>query len=96
KAVADFENDRQRAIKKYQEAKRALAEMYANLCHEESEMKTVRTEWMAAGGIEPFTGEVREVKNFETDYRVAIDYFEKELYALGHDVVAIKVGRQTF
>lgn len=95
-AVADFENDRQRAIKKYIEEKKKLAEMYANLCHEESEMKTIRANWMATGDISAFTGEVREVKNFETDYRAAIDYFKNELYALGHDVAEIKMGRQTF
>lgn len=95
-AINDFNADRKKAAKKYQDAKRALAQMYAEACHEENIMSKIRLDYMNQADMFRKSGEIKSVKSIEPMHQEAIRFFKNDLIALGYDLAAILTGREQF
>lgn len=94
--IAAFEDNRKKAIKKYQTARRELAAMFVDACHAEDEMKRIRSNYMTMGDISDLTGEVHKVDPMEPHFNEAARFFKDDLEALGYNYTAIITGQQGF
>ena len=94
--IAEFEENRKKTIKKYLEAKRTLAEVFANACHAEDEIRQLRLYYMQMGNISEYSGEVKAVTSMEPKWAEAIRFLRDDLTAMGYDVGAILTGQKVF
>lgn len=94
--IDDFQANRKKAIKEYETAKRALAKMYADACHEENILSNIRADFAQQAGLWSESAEIKKVKSIEPKHREAFNFFKDDLIALGYDVTAIILGHQKF
>ena len=94
--ITDFEDSRKKAIKKYCEAKRDLAEMFVSACRAENELKAIRNDFMQMGNISEYSGEIKTVASMEPHFNEATRFLKEELTAMGYNFTAIVTGQQTF
>ena len=94
--ITNFEEDRRKTIKRYFDAKHALAEMFVDACRAEDDLKKTRSEYMTIGGIDEYSGEVKGVNDMEPKHIEAARFFKDELIEMGYDFGAIMTGHQGF
>lgn len=95
-AIADFEAERKKERKKYQEAKRALAQLYVDACHAENVLKKTLSFYMNQEMISDWTGEVKKISSIEPKYQEAARFFRDDLIDMGYDFTAIMTAQSEF